>query len=83
MPENIQALLVELRKELSRRYRSRLKGVYLFGSYARGDYQPESDVDILIVLSDFERYGAEIDRTIGITSDLSISCLSCPSLLGQ
>lgn len=53
-------------------YRSRLKGVYLFGSYARGEQHAESDVDILIVLSDYERYGAEIDRTSKIASDLSL-----------
>ncbi len=30
-------------------YESKIIGeVYLFGSYARGDYQPESDIDLLI-----------------------------------
>ena len=72
MTDNVQPLLTELRQELSRIYRSRLKGVYLFGSYARGDYCTESDIDILIVLSNFDRYGAEIDRTSDIASDLSL-----------
>ena len=72
MPENIQSLLAELRHELSFLYHSRLKGIYLFGSYARGEQSAESDVDILIFLSNYEQYGAEIDRTSEITSDLSL-----------
>ena len=28
----------------------RLKGFYLFGSKARGDYEPDSDIDIAIVV---------------------------------
>jgi len=30
-----------------------LEGVYLFGSYARGDATPESDIDVLVVSPDF------------------------------
>lgn len=29
--------------------RDRLRGAYLYGSYARGDYDAESDVDILLL----------------------------------
>ena len=37
---------------LRRLYGSRLRGTYLFGSRARGDNKPESDVDIAVVLAD-------------------------------
>ena len=63
MPENIRNLLDELKAALHHLYGPRLRGVYLFGSYARGDQDSESDVDVLIVLDRFEHYGAEIDRT--------------------
>lgn len=33
------------------RYGERLKGIYLFGSRARGDYHPFSDVDLAVVLA--------------------------------
>ncbi|MFN8387702.1 MAG: nucleotidyltransferase domain-containing protein [Anaerolineales bacterium] len=34
---------------------NKFKEAYLFGSYARGDNDPDSDVDVLIVLADFEK----------------------------
>lgn len=33
-------------------YGSRLSGLYLFGSRARGDHYPYSDIDIAVVISD-------------------------------
>lgn len=33
-------------------YGDRVKGIYLFGSRARGDHTPESDADIAVVLDD-------------------------------
>jgi predicted nucleotidyltransferase len=33
-------------------YGERVKGIYLFGSRARGDHTPESDADIVVVLED-------------------------------
>ena len=68
----IQTLLGELKADLGALYQDRLKGVYLFGSYARGEADPESDVDVLVVLDDFDRYGAEVDRTGYVGSVLSL-----------
>ena len=51
MPKNIENLLKELKKELVRIYGDRLKTVYLYGSYARGQaHPPDSDIDVLVVL---------------------------------
>jgi predicted nucleotidyltransferase len=57
---------------LGRIYANRLCGVYLFGSYARQEQDSESDLDILIVLADINRYSEEIKRTSDITSRLSL-----------
>lgn len=72
MSEHIQRLLKELKEHLGRLYGARLKGVYLFGSYARGEASEESDVDVLIVLDRVESYSQEIDRTGEIISGLSL-----------
>jgi predicted nucleotidyltransferase len=39
--------------------------IYLFGSYARGDAGPDSDVDLLVV--ERERFGPQRDRLAEIT----------------
>jgi predicted nucleotidyltransferase len=72
MNEHIQALLRELKVDLARLYGERLKGLYLFGSYARGEADGESDVDVLIVLDRVDNYSHEIDRTGDMTSALSL-----------
>ena len=72
MPPNVQQLLSELKKELTRIYGERLKGVYLYGSYARGDNQSDSDVDVMIILASYKRYGDEIKRTSELNARLSL-----------
>lgn len=46
----IGPLLEELKEELQRLYGDYLKSIILFGSYARGDYDPDSDIDIMALL---------------------------------
>lgn len=71
---SIRELLLELKSGLASLYGERLKGVYLFGSYARGEADRESDLDILVVLQDFNRYAHEVDRTGKLAADLSLKC---------
>ena len=72
MSETIRALMAELKAGLGQLYRDQLKGVYLYGSYARGEQDAESDLDVLIVLRQIGQYGAEVDRTGRLTSTLSL-----------
>jgi predicted nucleotidyltransferase len=72
MTEYIPRLLSELKAGLQGLYGTRLVGAYLFGSYARGDQDRESDLDVLIVLDHYERYGEEIERTGALASELSL-----------
>ena len=72
MPVEIQHLLTELKQGLTKVYGDRLKAVYLFGSYARGDSQEDSDLDVMIVLTDYQDYGAEIDQSGELISRLSL-----------
>lgn len=72
MSEDIQRIMAELKDKLSRLYGERLKGVYLFGSYARGEADEESDIDVLIALDRVGNYSEEIDRTGELVSELSL-----------
>ena len=70
--EDIQDLLQKLKKGLVDIYGDQLKAVYLYGSYARGEAHPASDVDVMIVLDNYQSYGNEIDRTGELISRLSL-----------
>ena len=62
----------ELKAGLVRIYGDRLKAVYLYGSYARGDYRPGSDVDVMILLNDYKNYWEEIRKTSELMSNVSL-----------
>ncbi len=71
--KTLEALMTELRAGLQAMYGDRLKGLYLYGSYARGEADPESDLDVLIVLAGYDRYSAEIGRTSQLISSLCLT----------
>lgn len=72
MKDEIKHLLGELKTGLKAIYDDRLQGVYLYGSYARGRADTESDVDVLVILDHIDHYGAEVDRTGHLVSDLAL-----------
>jgi predicted nucleotidyltransferase len=47
--QNIKRSIRELKKILQERFSSELE-LYLFGSVARNDYLPDSDIDILVLV---------------------------------
>jgi predicted nucleotidyltransferase len=71
---DIEPILKELKSRLQDLYGERLKGLYLFGSYARGDASEDSDIDVALVLDDFERDLAELDRAGEAMGDLELDC---------
>ncbi len=72
MTETIQRLMDEMKKGLVRLYGTRLRGVYLYGSYARDEADRESDVDLMVVLDRVPNYTAEIERTGMLVSSMSL-----------
>ena len=62
----------ELKQGLVQVYGDKLKAVYLYGSYARGDYRQGSDVDVMILLKDYRDYWKEYMRSSDYVSDISL-----------
>lgn len=77
----LQPILHQLKQDLTALYGDRLLHLTLFGSQARGEAEPDSDIDILVVLRSPVNPGTEIERTGKIVANLSlqhdvvISCL--------
>ena len=72
MTRRVQKLLKEFKTSIARIYGEQLRAVYLYGSYARGENVDGSDLDVAVILKDFQRRAAEIRRTSEVVGDLSI-----------
>jgi predicted nucleotidyltransferase len=60
------------REDLELIYGERLRGVYLYGSAARDQLTPDSDIDIAVILDKLNSRYTEIKRTSKIGSDLTL-----------
>ena len=69
----VRTLLQDLKRALRDVYGENLRGLYLYGSFARQEEDPESDLDVIIVLRDFEDYWEEIHRTGSVISRISLA----------
>ena len=83
--EEALQLVREFRDRLAAIYGDRLKGVYLYGSYARDEAREDSDIDIAVVLDGHVDAWEEDRRTSEITGELSLGhdCLLMPFFLSE
>jgi predicted nucleotidyltransferase len=68
----MRKILQEFRIALEDLYGARLKKILLYGSWARGEATERSDIDLAIVLQGQFMAGKEIDRMIGIVTDMGL-----------
>ena len=71
-PSEVQSILTDLRTGLEEVYGDRLRGLYLYGSYARGDAGRGSDLDVLVVLDRVDSVWEEIERSGHVAAALSL-----------
>jgi uncharacterized protein len=65
-------IAAKVRVGLERIYGPRLRGVYLYGSAARDQLTPDSDIDVAVLLDAVEDSFAEHERIGQLGSDLSL-----------
>lgn len=82
MPKDIKNVINEFTNGIKRILGNRVKKIILYGSYARGDYNKESDLDIMILtdLTDKEIVNKRTEiwdfaYDIGLENDIIISAL--------
>ena len=67
------AILGEVYHASEQIFGNQIKDAYLYGSYARGDYHAESDIDILLIVDLTQEVISKYRYPVGlITSDLSL-----------
>jgi predicted nucleotidyltransferase len=65
-------IATKAREGIERIYGERLRGVYLYGSAARDQLTPDSDIDIAVVLDEIQSRFQEHERTSQLYSDISL-----------
>jgi predicted nucleotidyltransferase len=86
MGEELQAIVAELRDHFARLYGPRLVRLVLFGSQARGDAEPGSDIDVLVVLESPVNAAEEAALTLNFRAELSLrynTVVSCIFMSAQ
>jgi predicted nucleotidyltransferase len=69
----LETVLAELRERFAAIFGSRLDRLILYGSQARGDADDESDIDVMVVLTEpFEDRGVERERYLDVITELSL-----------
>lgn len=65
-------LLAEIKRRLQAVHGDRLRGVILYGSEARGQAGPDSDVDVLVLLADPIDVGRDLETNLDAVYPLAV-----------
>ena len=72
MPLVVQDIIYEFTKEIKKIFGTNLSAVIVYGSYARGDYNENSDVDVMILVKIPEE---KLSNYIDVVSDCAFEYL--------
>lgn len=80
--DEIKAIVTEIVERVKSLLKENIYKIVLYGSYARGDFDVESDIDIIIIMDckkeDICSYRKQISKAasrIGLENDIEISLL--------
>lgn len=83
MEERIKDISSEVSKEMIKLFGEKINRIILYGSYARGDFRQESDIDFMILLncnqaeiSKNRKAISRIASRIGLRNDIMVSLLA-------
>jgi len=83
MENRIKSVTEEVSKELQRTFGDKVDRIILYGSYARGDFTMDSDVDIIVLLNcgqdeikEKRKLISRIASRAGLKNDIMVSILA-------
>jgi predicted nucleotidyltransferase len=83
MEERMKLVTSEVNDELLKLFGDKIERIILYGSYARGDFDLESDIDIMILLNcdqkeilENRKAISQIASRVGLKNDVMVSLLA-------
>ncbi len=70
-----EELLNRIKERLEDVYGDRLQGIVLYGSEARGEAEPDSDIDLLVLLKGPVQFGKDLRTNIDVLYDLQLEVI--------
>jgi predicted nucleotidyltransferase len=80
--QNLQQILDKLSESIESVYGDKLKSVILYGSVARGDATPESDIDIMVLVDlPADQLKAYEERLCDVSTDFALEYFKVFSII--
>lgn len=82
--ELVASIMNEIVTEMKNLFGDKLRQVLLFGSYARGEQEEYSDMDVMVLVNiDDEEIKKYNDAIIDVMSDISLRYGILPTIIGK